>query len=178
MTLDPNSAARSRRLLEDVPPRLHRGAAIARHRSGGRAASFATDGFAARTGRQSSRPRLEKSREKMPSRFFTCYVSRWLKRRRLRSNQTPEKMRPPRISGSSLGWPAWAVEIRREKDKEVSMPPPNTVGIRMYKITLNEDLKPGEYAFFMAQAPTKNSSGASPLLRWSQPAPRLRLQHP
>jgi len=44
-----------------------------------------------------------------------------------------------------------------KKDKEVSCSSEH-VGIRMYKITLNEDLKPGEYAFFMGTGSQSNMS--------------------
>jgi hypothetical protein len=47
-----------------------------------------------------------------------------------------------------------------KKDKEVAFKSEH-VGIRMYKISLDEDLKPGEYAFFMGTGAESNmTSGA------------------
>ena len=50
-----------------------------------------------------------------------------------------------------------------KKDKEVPFKSEH-VGIRMYKITLSDDLKPGEYAFFMGTGAQSNmtSGAASP----------------
>lgn len=45
-----------------------------------------------------------------------------------------------------------------KKDKEVPFHA-NHVGIRVYKITLDSDLKPGEYAFFLGTGAQSNMSG-------------------
>ncbi len=46
-----------------------------------------------------------------------------------------------------------------KKDKELGFKADH-VGIRMYKVTLEEDLKPGEYAFFMGTGQGATMSGA------------------
>jgi len=46
-----------------------------------------------------------------------------------------------------------------KRDKEVSFQAEH-VGIRTYKVTLDADLKPGEYAFFMGTGQTNSMSGA------------------
>ncbi len=46
-----------------------------------------------------------------------------------------------------------------KKDKELAFKADH-VGIRMYKVTLEEDLKPGEYAFFMGTGQGATMSGA------------------
>jgi hypothetical protein len=46
-----------------------------------------------------------------------------------------------------------------QKDKEVSFTAEH-MGIRIYKITLNEDLKPGQYAFFLGTGESASMSGA------------------
>jgi hypothetical protein len=46
-----------------------------------------------------------------------------------------------------------------KKDKELGFKADH-VGIRMYKVTLEEDLKPGEYAFFMGTGQSATMSGA------------------
>jgi hypothetical protein len=46
-----------------------------------------------------------------------------------------------------------------QKDKEVPFKADH-MGIRIYKITLNEDLKPGQYAFFMGTGQSAMMSGA------------------
>jgi len=46
-----------------------------------------------------------------------------------------------------------------KKDKEVGFKTDH-VGIRTYKVTLDADLKPGEYAFFMGSGQSATMSGA------------------
>jgi len=46
-----------------------------------------------------------------------------------------------------------------QKDKEVSFTAEH-MGIRIYKITLNEELKPGQYAFFLGTGESASMSGA------------------
>src|SRR5579864_5049292 len=46
-----------------------------------------------------------------------------------------------------------------QRDKEVAFKADH-VGIRIYRITLNEDLKPGQYAFFMGTGQSAMMSGA------------------
>lgn len=46
-----------------------------------------------------------------------------------------------------------------QKDKEVAVKPEH-MGIRTYRITLDEDLKPGEYAFFMGTGGSATMAGA------------------
>jgi hypothetical protein len=46
-----------------------------------------------------------------------------------------------------------------KKDKELGFKADH-VGIRMYKVTLEEDLKPGEYAFFMGTGQGATMAGA------------------
>jgi len=46
-----------------------------------------------------------------------------------------------------------------QRDKEVSVKHEH-VGIRMYKINLEADLRPGEYAFFMGTGQSASMSGA------------------
>jgi hypothetical protein len=46
-----------------------------------------------------------------------------------------------------------------KRDKEVSFAAEH-VGIRVYKITLDEELKPGEYAFFMGTGQSETMAGA------------------
>jgi len=46
-----------------------------------------------------------------------------------------------------------------QKDKEVSFTAEH-MGIRIYKITLAEDLKPGQYAFFLGTGESASMSGA------------------
>jgi hypothetical protein len=47
-----------------------------------------------------------------------------------------------------------------KRDKEVAFTAEH-VGIRIYKVTLSEDLKPGEYAFFMGTGQANTMSGAT-----------------
>jgi len=46
-----------------------------------------------------------------------------------------------------------------QKDKEVAFTAEH-MGIRIYKVTLNEDLKPGQYAFFLGTGESASMSGA------------------
>jgi hypothetical protein len=46
-----------------------------------------------------------------------------------------------------------------QKDKEVPFRDEH-IGIRVYKITLDEALKPGEYAFFMGTGQSNTMAGA------------------
>ena len=46
-----------------------------------------------------------------------------------------------------------------QRDKEVPFKADH-LGIRIYRITLNEDLKPGQYAFFMGTGQSAMMSGA------------------
>ncbi len=46
-----------------------------------------------------------------------------------------------------------------KKDKEIEIKAEH-VGIRTYKVTLEEDLKPGEYGFFMGSGQSATMSGA------------------
>jgi hypothetical protein len=46
-----------------------------------------------------------------------------------------------------------------QRDKEIPFKADH-VGIRIYRITLNDDLKPGQYAFFMGTGQAATMSGA------------------
>lgn len=47
--------------------------------------------------------------------------------------------------------------VKRDKEVEIKA---EHVGIRTYKVTLDEDLKPGEYGFFMGSGQADTMSGA------------------
>ena len=132
------------------------GAAISRMKAGGRAASFATDGIRGQHWDATIEGPTSKNHVKDRRPIFYLYVPdgasaadfvllKLLKKSDRREFQV----------GSFGGIGGGKSGVKRDKEVACSA---EHVGIRMYKITLNEDLKPGEYAFFMGTGSQSNMS--------------------
>jgi hypothetical protein len=132
------------------------GAAISRTKAGGRAASFATDGIRGQHWDAVLEGPTSKNHVKDRRPIFYLYVpdgSSAADYALLKLQKKGDRREFQVGSFGGIGGGKSGVK----KDKEVSCSSEH-VGIRMYKITLNEDLKPGEYAFFMGTGAQSNMS--------------------
>jgi hypothetical protein len=149
MTLDPNFP----------PPEVGvywKDAAIARTKAGGRAASFATDGIRGQHWDAVLEGPASKNHVKDRRPIFYLYVPDGSSAADYALIKLQKKGDRREFQVGSFGGIGGG-KSGVKKDKEVSCSSEH-VGIRMYKITLNEDLKPGEYAFFMGTGSQSNMS--------------------
>lgn len=164
MTLDPNFPPPEVGVYWKDGPTfiLIEGAAISRMKAGGRAGSFATDGIRSQHWDATLEGPTSKNRVKDRRPLFYIYVpdggsaADYLL---IKLNKKGDR-REFQV-GSFGGLTGGKSGVK--KDKEVPFTSEH-VGIRTYKITLGEDLKPGEYAFFMgtgAQANMASRTGSA-----------------
>jgi hypothetical protein len=132
------------------------GAAISRMKAGGRAASFATDGIRGQHWDATLEGPTSKNHVKDRRPIFYLYVPDGASAAdyALLKLQKKGDRREFQV-GSFGGIGGGKSGVKRDKEVACSS---EHVGIRMYKITLNEDLKPGEYAFFMGTGAQSNMS--------------------
>jgi hypothetical protein len=158
MTLDPNFPPPEVGVYwKDGPTFVFiEGAAIARTKAGGRAASFATDGIRGQHWDAVLEGPTSKNHVKDRRPIFYIYVPDGASAAdyALLKLQKKGDRREFQV-GSFGGIGGGKSGIKRDKEVACSS---EHVGIRMYKITLNEDLKPGEYAFFMGTGAQSNMS--------------------
>ena len=138
------------------------GAAISRMKAGGRAGSFATDGIRSQHWDATLEGPTSKNRVKDRRPLFYIYVPDGTSAADyllIRLNKKGDR-REFQV-GSFGGVTGGKSGVKRDKEVPFSS---EHVGIRTYKITLSEDLKPGEYAFFMgtgAQANMASRTGSA-----------------
>ncbi len=132
------------------------GAAISRTKAGGRAASFATDGIRGQHWDAVLEGPTSKNHVKDRRPIFYLYVPDGASAADFALIKLQKKGDRREFQVGSFGGIGGG-KSGVKKDKEVSCSSEH-VGIRMYKITLNEDLKPGEYAFFMGTGAQSNMS--------------------
>jgi len=149
MTLDPNFPPPEVGVYWKDGPTfvLIEGAAISRMKAGGRAGSFATDGIRGQHWDATLEGPTSKNRVKDRRPLFYFYVpdgSTAADYVLIKLNKKGDR-REFQV-GSFGGVTGGKSGVK--KDKEVGFSSEH-VGIRIYKITLGEELKPGEYAFFM-----------------------------
>lgn len=78
--------------------------------------------------------------------------------RLLRSAQAHQERRPARVPNWDFrGWLGGA--SGPERDREIPFKSDH-VGIRLYRIVLSSDLKPGQYAFFMGTGQQSATAGS------------------
>ena len=149
MTLDPNFPPPEVGVYwKDGPTFIMiEGAAISRMKAGGRAGSFATDGMRSQHWDATLEGPTSKNRVKDRRPLFYIYVPDGTSAAdylliRLNKKGDRREFQVGSFGGLTGG------KSGVKKDKEVAFTSEH-VGIRTYKITLGEDLKPGEYAFFM-----------------------------
>ena len=164
MTLDPNFPPPEVGVYWKDGPTfiLIEGAAISRMKAGGRAGSFATDGIRSQHWDATLEGPTSKNHVKDRRPLFYFYVpdgSTAADYLLIKLNKKGDR-REFQV-GSFGGVTGGKSGVK--KDKEVPFTSEH-VGIRTYKITLSEDLKPGEYAFFMstgAQANIASRTGSA-----------------
>jgi hypothetical protein len=158
MTLDPNFPPPEVGVYwKDGPTFVFiEGAAIARTKAGGRAASFATDGIRGQHWDAVLEGPASKNHVKDRRPIFYLYVPDGSSAADYALIKLQKKGDRREFQVGSFGGIGGG-KSGVKKDKEVSCSSEH-VGIRMYKITLNEDLKPGEYAFFMGTGSQSNMS--------------------
>jgi hypothetical protein len=158
MTLDPNFPPPEIGVYwKDGPTFVFiEGAAIARTKAGGRAASFATDGIRGQHWDAVLEGPTSKNHVKDRRPIFYLYVPDGSSAADYALIKLQKKGDRREFQVGSFGGIGGG-KSGVKKDKEVSCSSEH-VGIRMYKITLNEDLKPGEYAFFMGTGSQSNMS--------------------
>jgi hypothetical protein len=164
MTLDPNFPPPEVGVCWKDGPTfvLIEGAAISRMKAGGRAGSFATDGIRSQHWDATLEGPTSKNRVKDRRPLFYLYVpdgSSAADYLLIKLNKKGDRREfQVGFFGGVTGGKSGV-----KKDKEVPFTSEH-VGIRTYKITLSEDLKPGEYAFFMgtgAQANMASRTGSA-----------------
>jgi hypothetical protein len=158
MTLDPNFPPPEVGVYwKDGPTFVFiEGAAISRMKAGGRAASFATDGIRGQHWDATIEGPTSKNHVKDRRPIFYLYVPDGSSAADYALIKLQKKGDRREFQVGSFGGIGGG-KSGVKKDKEVSCSSEH-VGIRMYKITLNEDLKPGEYAFFMGTGSQANMS--------------------
>ena len=137
---------------------LVQGQAVSNAKAGGKAGSFFTDGLRNQHWDATIEGPISKNviRERRP--VFYLYVADGLDASDyvlIHLNKKGDR-REFQI-GSFGGFTGGKSGIK--KDKEVALHAEH-VGIRMYKVALDADLKPGEYAFFMGTGQGNTMSGA------------------
>ena len=171
MTLDPNFPPPEVGVYwKDGPTFVFiEGAALSRTKAGGRAASFATDGIRGQHWDAVIEGPTSKNHVKDRRPIFYLYVPDGSSAADYALIKLQKKGDRREFQVGSFGGIGGG-KSGVKKDKEVPCSSEH-VGIRMYKITLNEDLKPGEYAFFMGTARNPTCpQAASPPLQVAQPA--------
>lgn len=164
MTLDPNFPPPEVGVYWKDGPTfiLIEGAAISRMKAGGRAGSFATDGIRSQHWDATLEGPTSRNRVKDRRPLFYIYVpDGGSAADYLLIKLNKKGYRREFQVGSFGGLTGGKSGVK--KDKEVQFTSEH-VGIRTYKITLSEDLKPGEYAFFMgtgAQANMASRTGSA-----------------
>jgi len=158
MTLDPNFPPPEVGVYwKDGPTFVFiEGAAIARTKAGGRAASFATEGIRGQHWDAILEGPTSKNHVKDRRPIFYLYVPDGASAADYALIKLQKKGDRREFQVGSFGGIGGG-KSGVKRDKEVSCSSEH-VGIRMYKITLNEDLKPGEYAFFMGTGAQSNMS--------------------
>ena len=158
MTLDPNFPPPEVGVYwKDGPTFVFiEGAALSRTKAGGRAASFATDGIRGQHWDAVIEGPTSKNHVKDRRPIFYLYVPDGSSAADYALIKLQKKGDRREFQVGSFGGIGGG-KSGVKKDKEVSCSSEH-VGIRMYKITLNEDLKPGEYAFFMGTGSQSNMS--------------------
>jgi hypothetical protein len=132
------------------------GAVISRTKAGGRAASFATDGIRGQHWDAVLEGPASKNHVKDRRPVFYLYVPDGSSAADYALIKLQKKGDRREFQVGSFGGIGGG-KSGVKRDKEVACSSEH-VGIRMYKITLNEDLKPGEYAFFMGTGAQSNMS--------------------
>ena len=158
MTLDPNFPPPEVGVYwKDGPTFVFiEGAALSRTKAGGRAASFATDGIRGQHWDAVLEGPASKNHVKDRRPIFYLYVPDGSSAADYALIKLQKKGDRREFQVGSFGGIGGG-KSGVKKDTEVSCSSEH-VGIRMYKITLNEDLKPGEYAFFMGTGSQANMS--------------------
>jgi hypothetical protein len=164
MTLDPNFPPPEVGVYWKDGPTfvLIEGAAISRMKAGGRAGSFATDGIRSQHWDATLEGPTSKNRVKDRRPLFYLYVPDGGSAADYLLIKLNKKGDRREFQVGSFGGVTGG-KSGVKKDKEVPFTSDH-VGIRTYKITLSEDLKPGEYAFFMgtgAQANMASRTGSA-----------------
>lgn len=164
MTLDPNFPPPEVGVYWKDGPTfiLIEGAAISRMKAGGRAGSFATDGIRSQHWDATLEGPTSRNRVKDRRPLFYIYVPDGGSAADYLLIKLNKKGDRREFQVGSFGGVTGG-KSGVKKDKEVPFTSEH-VGIRTYKITLSEDLKPGEYAFFMgtgAQANMASRTGSA-----------------
>jgi hypothetical protein len=164
MTLDPNFPPPEVGVYWKDGPTfvLIEGAAISRMKAGGRAGSFATDGIRSQHWDATLEGPTSRNRVKDRRPLFYIYVPDGTSAADYLLIRLDKKGDRREFQVGSFGGVTGG-KSGVKKDKEVAFTSKH-VGIRTYKITFAEDLKPGEYAFFMgtgAQANMASRTGSA-----------------
>jgi hypothetical protein len=158
MTLDPNLPPPEVGVYwKDGPTFVFiQGAAISRTKAGGRAASFATDGIRGQHWDAVLEGPASKNHVKDRRPVFYIYVPDGSSAADYALIKLQKKGDRREFQVGSFGGIGGGKSgVKRDKEIPCSS---EHVGIRIYKITLDTDLKPGEYGFFMGTGSQSNMS--------------------
>ncbi|MGH9747336.1 MAG: hypothetical protein ACRD59_14665 [Candidatus Acidiferrales bacterium] len=158
MTLDPNLPPPEVGLYwKDGPTFVFiQGAAISRTKAGGRAASFATDGIRGQHWDAVLEGPTSKNHVKDRRPIFYIYVPDGSSAADYALVKLQKKGDRREFQVGSFGGIGGGKSgVKRDKEVPCSA---EHVGIRTYKVTIDSDLKPGEYGFFMGTGSQSNMS--------------------